>query len=372
MEKRYATQGVLSFKQAEALASRLMYSVEGISNCFLDAATQELVVGITAQSDLLLLDKTVEYLMLREKNHRIFNQRLYIESENIKKSSDALHDVEAIYAHDGSVRRDLAVLLFDRLDSLFVKLASRFEAELRKYPSMIPLQTLEKCRYIPSFPQNIHFVSEIPHQLEMLERVKEANQLQDITRLSAYALSPAVCFNCYEELSGSRLNKPFVLTARGICFRHEAPWRLGKHRLNEFSMREIVFVGHAENVESILRTYMDEVWQIFESLGLKGKIETANDPFFFSEDVAKSQHQLMANMKYELIAAIESESFSIASFNNMSDTLCKPFDICDTDGKPLSSGCIAFGIDRWVYALLKTYGPDLEHWPSLVRTILNK
>lgn len=372
MEKRYATQGILSFKQSESLVSKMMYSVEGISSCFLDAATQEVVVGLTAGSDLPLLDKTIEHLMHSEKNHRIFSHRLYKESENIDETSGTLHDVDSIFVNDGAVRRDFAVLLFDMLDSLFVKLAYRYEANLRKYPAMIPMHTLEKCRYIPSFPQNIHFVSEIPHQLESLERVKEMNHLQEITRLSNYALSPAVCFHCYEELSGSRLNQPVVLTARGTCFRHEAPWRLGKHRLNEFSMREIVFFGHDEYVDTIRRTYMDEVWHLFESLGLRGKIETASDPFYFSEDVAKSQHQLMANMKYELIAAIGSDSFSIASFNNMSDTLCKPFDVCGTDNKPLSSGCVAFGIDRWVYALLKTYGTDFEQWPSPIRTILHQ
>ncbi|RKP54432.1 amino acid--ACP ligase [Cohnella endophytica] len=366
MQRRYATQGILDLGQAESLVSKMIYSVEGISNCFLDEDTQEMVVGLTSQSDFALIDRTFESLLHLEKKHRTFRHRIYKQSNVTNYSNKKLHDdVDIIFAEDGTARRDFAVLLFDILDLYFYKIACRHGALLRQYPAMVSVQTLEKCNYIHSFPQNIHLVSEIPHKLDVLECVKTTDRLEEITRLSKYALSPAICFHCYEELTGSRLSQSLVLTARGLCSRHEATWRLGKHRLNNFSMREIVLFGTDAFVESIRRSCMDEAWQLFESFGLEGRIETASDPFYFSEDTAKGQHQLMANKKYELIVTIGSEVFSIASFNHMGNTLCKPFDICDTNNKFLNSGCIGFGIDRWVYALLKTYGTQLESWPQL-------
>lgn len=113
---------------------------------------------------------------------------------------------------------------------------------------------------------------------------------------------------------------------------------------------------------------------MFLALGLSGRIETASDPFYFSEDAAKSQHQMMGNMKYELIVhSGESRgSFSIASFNNMGNSLTKPFEVMDTESKPVHSGCIAFGIDRWVYALLALYGPSYDGWPLRIREFLEK
>ncbi len=371
-EKKFATQGVMSPRQAEALVSKIIYSVEGISDCFLDPETRQVVVGLNADCDVPRLEKTIGLLIGWEKDHRVFSHRVRKESAAADAPGEPTHEVEPAFARDGAVRRGLAVRLFDALDALFVEWAYRFGAHLRQYPAMIPLRTLEKCRYIQSFPQNVHFVAEIPHRLDALERVKEAGPLGDIARLSSYALSPAVCFHCYEELSGRRLSEPEVLTARGACFRHEAPWRLGKHRLNEFSMREIVLFGDADYVETAREAYMDKVWNAFESLGLAGKMETASDPFYFSEDAAKSQHQLMANMKFELIAAAGGEAFSIASFNYMGDTLCRPFDVCDPGGKPLHSGCIAFGIDRWVYALLRAHGTEYERWPARVRSVLER
>ncbi|MFD0697455.1 amino acid--ACP ligase [Paenibacillus sp. GCM10027628] len=371
MEKRYATEGILSPKQAHSLVSKLIYSVEGITNCYLDTVTQEVVVGLTVESDRVSLDKTVSLMMQKEKNHRVLSNRVYIENLTGQTSSNPLFEVDTVYENDGSVRRDIAVLLIDHLDALFVKHTGHAHPELRSYPSLIPLNSLEKCSYIPYFPQNIHLVSEFPHQMEALERVKETSDLQGNARLSPYALSPAVCFHCYEELSGRRLSEPVLLTARGLCFRHEAAWRLGKHRLNEFSMREVVIFGSGEYVESIRMKLMNDVWNLFVDLGLTGKIETASDPFYFSEDAAKSQHQLMANTKYELVVALGDENFSIASFNHVGDSLCKPFDVCDSGNKPLNSGCVAFGIDRWAYALLKTYGTDLELWPGRIRTMLS-
>ncbi|MGG1516561.1 aminoacyl--tRNA ligase-related protein [Paenibacillus oryzisoli] len=371
MEKKYATQGILTAMQAESLVSKLMYSVEGISNCYLDTDSQEIVVHTSVECDLALLENTIGQMMEWEKHHRIIKPRMYKESETSLGINRKLFDVDDVFVEDGSIRRNFAVQLFEKLDTLFLKLAYRHEAKLRKYPSMIPLQTLDKCKYITSFPQNIHLVSEIPHQLEVLKQVKEKQQIDEIARLSSYALSPAVCFHCYEELTGSRLDQPLVLTANGTCYRHEAPWRLGKHRLKEFSMREIVVFGDAEYVEALRKFYMEEVWGLFESLGLQGKIETASDPFYFSEDVAKSQHQLMGNMKYELIVSLGTEAFSITSFNHMSDTLTKPFNVCDRDHNYLNSGCIAFGIDRWVYALLRTYGPEFNQWPQEIQSLLS-
>jgi hypothetical protein len=357
MEKRFSTVNVLSDKQVDSLLSRLIYSVEGIRDCRLDAETQEIVVELIEPSREAALEDTVTKLIALEKNNRVISHRILKDNReryDLTQKLNPTPEIDSLYALDGSVAREAAVRLFDEVDALFMKLAANHQAALRKYPSMIPVHTLEKCSYIKSFPQNIHLVAEFPHQLEQLEKVRYAENVESIARLSPYALSPAVCFHCYEELSGQKLDAPLILTAKGNCFRHEAPWRLGKHRLNEFAMREIVIIGDEQFVEAERRAFIEEVWQLFVNMGFNGRIETASDPFYFSEENSKSQHQLMANTKYELIVDIDNgrESFSIASFNNVGNTLCKPFEITDKHNVPLHSGCIAFGIDRWVYALL--------------------
>lgn len=373
MEKTYLVGDVLSGRQAESLLSKLIYSIEGITACALSEDKQSIHITLTPDCDLSAIGRTIGIMIENEKKQRIVGHRIYRENTTTSSLQAFLHDVKTIFADNGQVRRELSVKLLEKLDGIFEQIACRYQANLRCYTSIISLRTLEKCRYIQSFPQNIHLVSEIPHQLEQLERVKHEGNITGIARLSPYALSPAVCFHCYEELSESRIDAPLVLTARGTCFRHEAPWRVGKHRLNEFSMREIVLIGDSNTVETLRKKIMEDVWGLFESLGLHGRIETASDLFYFSEDSVKSQHQLMGNMKYELIAALAGgqESFSIASFNHIGESLCNPFDVRDTNENIMNSGCIAFGLDRWLYALLATYGTDYSSWPAAVKEIMN-
>ncbi|MFC5469146.1 amino acid--ACP ligase [Cohnella suwonensis] len=379
MTIRVSYKDILTPNQAESLISKLVYSIEGIERCYLAKETEEIIVDPVDDSSLRELSETIGIMLEEERGIRTLGSRTVSEFRRQDGSGNSggekrllVHDeqLEDLCPSDGSVKRDSAVELVQLLDRLFLNYADRRKAGHRKYPSMIALSTLEKCGYVRSFPQNLFLVSEFPHRYDTLRQVKGAADPTSLARPSPYALSPAVCFHCYEELAGTAFSQPTLLTASGNCFRHEAPWRVGKHRLNEFGMREIVFVGEADFVEEERSWWMKEIGSLFRELGMKGIVATANDPFYFSEDAMKSQHQKMANMKYELIVeAGDGSSYSIASFNNMSDSLCKPFSVLAPSGAPHHSGCVAFGIDRWAYALLSEYGP-LSQWPAGVREIV--
>jgi seryl-tRNA synthetase len=241
--------------------------------------------------------------------------------------------------------------LAESVDRSLLDVARAAGARRRAYGSLIQLSTMARCEYLRSFPQNAYLVAELPHDWRTLERVDGASDVASLTRLSEYMLSPAVCFHCYEELAGRELPAPLVLTAIGTCFRHEAAWRVGGPRLREFSMREIVFYGDAGFVDAMRARLMDQVWACFERLGLSGRIETASDPFYLPADSVKAQYQLMASTKYELVACLRGgEEVVLGSFNDVGDTLCGPFGIT-CGGTPVHSGCVALGIQRWVYAL---------------------
>ncbi|MDQ0417970.1 seryl-tRNA synthetase [Croceifilum oryzae] len=371
MELRFAFENKLRKNQIESLYSKLIYSIEGIINCRFQEETEEIVVEFEDPSLVESIHQVVNRLIEEEKKMRTISPRI------LKKTSSPIdvisHDasIHSIFSSDGAVCKDSAISLFEALDQKFLNIAVQRGAHLRKYTSMIASEALEKCQYINSFPQNVFLVSEFPHQLEILEKVREGQSYDELARVKPYVLTPAVCFHCYEELSDQKLDQPIILTSKGNCFRHEATWRVGNHRLNEFQMREIVFMGDKEFVESLRQSILEEVWQLFESLGLQGRVETANDPFYFSQDAYKKNYQLMSDIKYELIVELaEKSAFSIASFNNVRDTLCQQFHITSQDGVSLHSGCVAFGLDRWVYALLSKFGKDLQSWPEPVRDLL--
>ncbi|MFD0669977.1 amino acid--ACP ligase [Cohnella sp. GCM10027633] len=375
MTIRLSYKDKLSRNQAESLAGKLVYSIEGIRRCGMDEAAEEIYAEPIEESRSGEIAETIAAMLEEERGIRTLGSRTVRDYSRPAQGGE-----RRLLVHDGhredtspvdvGVKKDSAVELVRLLDGLFLRYAVRRKAAQRQYPSMIALGTLEKCGYVRSFPQNLFTVSEFPHRYRTLRQVKEAADPTSLTRPSRYALSPAVCFHCYEELAGTALAGPTLLTASGACFRHEAPWRVGGHRLNEFGMREVVFVGEAGFVEEERNWWMEEIGALFRELGLKGIMATANDPFYFSEDAMKSQHQKMANMKYELIVEDRrGNSYSIASFNNMSDSLCKPFSVVAPSGAAHHSGCVAFGIDRWAYALLTEYG-TLDEWPAGVRDVL--
>ncbi|MNT17466.1 Amino acid--[acyl-carrier-protein] ligase 1 [compost metagenome] len=53
-------------------------------------------------------------------------------------------------------------------------------------------------------------------------------------------------------------------------------------------------------------------------------------------------------------------SVSIASVNYHRNFFGERCNIKDSEGKSVFSGCVAFGMERWLHALLETYDQDIE------------
>ncbi len=265
------------------------------------------------------------------------------------------------------------ITLLEQLDRAFIDIARRHGAILREYPSTFTKANMARNQYHINFPQNIVGVATVPHQFKTINRFRE--QAATHTHHQSLVptgeiLQPCICYHCYEEQQGSRSGNRRIMTAKGKCFRNEIAWRKDEFRRTEFMMREIVFVGDQEWVMDTRNAIMDDVWELFNSIGLTGQIETATDPFFFSQDVkTKGTYQMVSNAKYELAAKrMNGQESSIASFNYCEDVLCGKYDIRDADGNDLYSGCVAFGMDRWKEAFLERYGRDQSQWPTIAMT----
>ncbi len=267
------------------------------------------------------------------------------------------------------------ITLLEQLDRAFLDIARRHGAVLREYSSTFTKANMARNQYHINFPQNIVGVATVPHQFKTINRFREqaiSHTHHQSLVPTGEILQPCICYHCYEEQQGSRSGQRRVLTAKGKCFRNEIAWRKDQFRRTEFMMREIMFVGDQEWVIEMRNAIMDEVWELFDSIGLTGKIETATDPFFFSQDVkTKGAYQMVSNAKYEL-AAVRSngQESSIASFNYCEDVLCGKYDIRDEAGNGMYSGCVAFGIDRWKEAFLDRYGRDPSQWPAINANIV--
>lgn len=239
----------------------------------------------------------------------------------------------------------VALEVFEAVDRTVMRWAAALGSATHRYPSMIGREVLEKAG-------------------------RTSAAVVSAGGNGSRLLAPAVCYHAYPEWSGKTLgNAPAILTARGRCYRHENGGYAPLERLWEFTMREIIVIGARDQVEDVRRTLVMRVSELVTTLGLDASIDAASDPFFAPGDEGRRLMQRAAALKHELQLTVDASGRSIAaaSFNHHYDFFGARFDIRLADGTAAHSGCIAFGLERWVLALFSQLGPNESDWPSAAR-----
>ena len=137
-----------------------------------------------------------------------------------------------------------------------------------------------------------------------------------------------------------------------------------------FSMREIVVLGTREDVERVRHRVLRRLDRFVTALALDGAIEAADDPFFTSESAGRALAQKAGALKLELRLSLDGgRRIAAASLNRHHDHFGRAFAI-SLRGAPVHSGCMAFGIERWVLAFLTQHGFDERAWPAPARDAL--
>ena len=267
--------------------------------------------------------------------------------------------------------RGTLAFLRRNVSTLIGELAGQFTDDEWQMPRGVSFDTLERASYFESFPQWLSGASHLSGDESVLERIAASVSPGDLARRSfataKAALPPAVCYHTYEALRGKSLRSPVVMTAEETCWRHEGA-RLAKlERGWAFTMREIVCVADSNEAESFRQRGIAEAASVAASLGLSTRIDIATDPFFAPSARGKAVLQRVKALKHELLFDYpDGRSLAIASFNNHELFFGDAFDICLADGSPAASACVAFGIERWVLAVLMTHGVDQHDWPSVL------
>ena len=249
----------------------------------------------------------------------------------------------------------LALDVVRAVDDTVVQWATALGAVERRYPSLIDHEVLVRAGQVESFPQHLTLAG---HAGDGDPR---------------HALAPAVCYHCYPEWQGRTLGtEPVLLTACGRCYRYEGGHHVPLERLWEFSMREIVVLGTRDQVERVRQGLIRQVSETAAMLALDGVIELATDPFFTSGDEGRRLMQQAGALKYELRLTIDRDgrNIAVASFNNHHEFFGRRFDVTLPDSGPAHSACVAFGLERWLLALLAQHGVDGHEWPDDARSWL--
>ncbi|HEV2370667.1 MAG TPA: aminoacyl--tRNA ligase-related protein [Streptosporangiaceae bacterium] len=239
-----------------------------------------------------------------------------------------------------------AVALRTALDAMFTVWAADCQAEPRLYPPLTRVADLQRIDYFQNFPHLAILGAGLRPETQAAatgaEPAVPAAGLLD----ASYALPSAACYNIYFDQAGTELAEPLKVTTVATCFRREDHYD-GLRRLLGFSMREIVCVGSRDAVLDHLAGFKRKLVDYFAGIGLPITVDVASDPFFDPNGARALMSQLFPT-KEEFVF---DGSLAIASVNFHRNFFGERCGIALADGSPAFSGCVAFGIERWISAL---------------------
>ena len=264
--------------------------------------------------------------------------------------------------------RGPVVSLVREIESALLEIARTETPDEWIAPAAVAFRTLERARYFASFPQWLTAASHLSGDDEALQRIAASASPGEAARSSLaradVVLPPAICYNTYAALADSVITSPVVMTAQGTCWRHEGDRLAPLQRGWAFTMREIVCVGDEHDVKAFLDRSVERVAALERSLELSCEIVAASDPFFAPTARGRAALQRIKGLKHELeFRFADGKPLAIASFNDHELFFGQAFRVSLADGSPAWSGCVAFGLERWLVAILATHGLDPADWP---------
>lgn len=258
-----------------------------------------------------------------------------------------------VYENGQTALTGEALALERMVDGEFLKIAEVSKAQDYLFPIFIPAKELAKIDYFRSFPHLATFPVNLKREDDNLKKFAADGgidasgdvQLQETAAIQD-VMTPSACYHFYLAFRGQNLAAPAYVTTKARCFRREDFYRPLERQWN-FLMREIVCIGTQEEVAAFLESHFARLDQLALKLGLKTQWERATDPFFNPTTNPKYVMQKLAPIKKELLWK---DGLAIGSINMHHDYFGEAFNI-KRNGEPAYSGCVAFGVERWVHAL---------------------
>jgi seryl-tRNA synthetase len=255
---------------------------------------------------------------------------------------------------------------FNKLDHYITQLDSKLKFADFHFPPFISAAEIAKVDYLGSFPHLATFalsLKETPENLQQFsngERVNEKGELL-LSELAPtkLLLTPATCYHFYIHHQNQELAEAKYVTATCHCFRREEYFK-PLYRQSVFSMRELVCMGGMDEVMAYLERLRPLSEKLAKDLKLDIHFETASDPFFNPSKNPKALLQKLQPNKTEMIYKKE---LAIGSLNFHRNYFGQSFNIT-LKQESCFTACVAFGLHRWLFALIDTHGSKVKAWPA--------
>lgn len=371
--------------------SKLAYVDESISSAFVSPDGTQIELQIKTSADAATNLESKVQSVVAEMARGAVQPKVEVLEDHLQRATSFLTDPMLELLDRGEVSREhngiysfgpLLTRLIEVFEGYFLSLAASFEAKPYRFPTLISAEKLGRVNYFRAFPHSLTFATHLREDLDVINDFSQHTEYQEtglnappesFSRIQAL-LSPAVCYHLYFSLADQPLpGGKLAATAVGHCFRYESSNLNSLERMWDFTMREIIFVGSADFVLQNRERGRQQVAEFLDRIGLAYKVESANDPFFVGEFRKQAAFQNAFQLKYEIRAKLpfKDSTLAVGSFNYHQDFFGRHLNISLPDGKPVHTGCIAFGLERLAYAFLCQFGLELAAWPKLIREMWN-
>lgn len=284
------------------------------------------------------------------------------------------------YAYSGiflKVFKYFSKKIEEQMDIIFPE----YEKIEMEVPTLTPIADYNEGKYFESFPHHIMFQTTMKNDIDVIDEFSK-NGIQDESfftniRPPKNVMRTAACVPVYPSLRGKRIAgaEPKCVLVSGKCFRNEGINVTELSRLNEFYMKEYVFIGTPDQAKSCIERAC-ALWSFWaDKFKLNCKIETANDSFFASNYKKLQLFQLIGDSKREFKWLVPGSKnyISCSSANFHRTHFTKVYDIKTKEsGAYCHTSCFAFGIERLAYALLSQKGLDTSKWDKETYEEINK
>ena len=262
---------------------------------------------------------------------------------------------EGLYSYSGIINE-----LMESLDLAFRNIFREFTRDDISFPATITYEALEKAGYFRDFRNIVEHISVMDKQsIDNRRNHKIKPKL-----ITQKALLPAACLPWFSILKHRTFSKGVVsVTTRNKVFRNEIKYP-DIFRMNEFDLREIIFLGSDQEVKRALERGTEIIKSFIKKCKITFQLKRASDIFFQGQSKEKAFYQLFAGSKIELNAYCSdlNKYLPIGSINYHGNHFGKAFKICFKD-KWAHSGCIGFGLQRWALIFLNFHGLNKRKWP---------
>lgn len=264
--------------------------------------------------------------------------------------------------------------IIDGIDHV-VKTSARDDgAEVLRFPPVVTRPNFVKSGYMKSFPQLAGAVSAFQgsdrDHLELLRQIEAGEDWSKSLKPTEVVLKPAACYPVYPTATGTLPEGGRTVDVLSYCYRHEPSE--DPARMQMFRMHEYIRIGDVDDVKVFRDTWFERGQKVLADLGLDGRPDVANDPFFGRGGKVLAAGQREQQLKFELLVPIygEENPTAVVSLNYHQEHFAHLFDIKTSKGEWAHTSCIGFGMERIALALLKKYGLDPKAWPTAVRSAM--